>query len=845
MDVNIEKELRELLLSKPPMLFLGAGFSVGSTNSMGDIPLGDALKGEIADKFFDDTIAFGTPEDISKTELPDICQIVDNHLKKYAELRAFLKERFRDVVPADFHYQLSHYPWKKIYTVNIDDLVEHIYQKSDTQLVVQNQESQKPSKDNLQYIKLHGCVNGPDQGLVFSRKEYNNLINGKLNFKHNDLVMDIQNESFIFIGASMDEPDINFYITLYEDAGYFRKGKIIFVEPKPSFALRSRIEALSGTLVECTAEEFLNFVNTLNYNPKEQEKSKMRLIYSGIFLYKDLISARNNEVYRSRLYHGYDCTWQDVTEDWLFESPSFYKLKELINTVDFEHEDTYCIAIYGKQLVGKGCLLKQIGAYLNKQGYSVLEYTGKRLDIHCLFDYMQISTESKFVLLVEDASYYYKIIESIYNKNKTNKKLLLITTSRVYYHLKKRYYLEGTPFVELEMDDKLDDVYAERIYNKLKDKGFLSDFSRDPVTGMTQIVKKKSLANLLTDLTYGSGFQERIKKTLQKELKNIPESHKKLFRELTLFEQVDLPYYPSELLTAQYAIDFYCFKKDSSKVTDSEKHIVDYVRVNDKGIMLKNKAFMNEIWKELSSADKMVLILNITKRIAPYVSEHIDNYWRIMFESLLKEDILEKKIKLSLNDICDLYCQLNKEYDNISYYWLQMGIVEQRKKEYDNALNHLLMAKTIREDSYQIQHAIARNYLKHANNTRDFVLAQSRFDKGKELMLDLINSTEYHKSKAKNYSIHCYVSEWIRYLNNQKLPVSNSDVREMKRYIDKTLCIEDKYVNGLIVDFMKMLSEKNKLNVLRFKPGDKYMSSLVKSNCIRSISDEDVLVDSY
>lgn len=283
---------------------------------------------------------------LKKTDLPDVCQIVDDALGKRLELRTYLQQRFRNVEPADFHYQLSRYPWKKIYTVNIDDLVEDIYKKSDTHLVVQNEETEKKAENNLQYIKLHGCVNASIEGLVFSRKEYNNLINGKLNFKHNSLVMDIQNENFIFVGASMDEPDINFYITRYEDAGYFRKGKIIFVEPKPTMALRSRIKALSGVLVECTTEEFLNFVNSLNFNPKEQEKSKINLNYSGIFLYRDIIAAKSNKFYQSRLYHGYDCTWQDVTEDWLFESPFFDQLKEIINAVDFAHKDTHCIAIY-------------------------------------------------------------------------------------------------------------------------------------------------------------------------------------------------------------------------------------------------------------------------------------------------------------------------------------------------------------------------------------------------------------------------------------------------------------------------------------------------------------------
>lgn len=482
---------------------------------------------------------------------------------------------------------------------------------------------------------------------------------------------------------------------------------------------------------------------------------------------------------------------------------------------------------------------------MDKKGYSVLEYTGKRLNIDNLFDYMKISTENNFALLIEDASFYYKIIENIFITNKTGKKLLLITTSRVYYHLKKKYYLDGTSYTEYELDDKIDKIYAERIYDKLKTKGFLSDISRDRNIGIGQIAKKKYLSNLLTDLTYGTGFQDRIKEAWKKELKDIPLSHKHLFRELTIFEYADLPYYPSELMTAQYAIDFSCFNEEPNRASDIQKHMMDYIRINDNGIMLKNKAFMNEIWKELSNTDKMQLILNITQRIAPYVSEHIDNYWRIIFESLLKEDILEKKLKISLDDICNLYYQLNEEYNNISYYWLQLGIVEQRKKEYDNALNHLLMAKTIRNDSYQIQHAIARNYLKYANNTKDPILAQTRFNKGKELMLDLINSTEYHKRKAKNYSIHCYVSEWIQFINNQDMPITNDEVRHMKRYIDSALDIEDKYIASLIADFMKMLYDRDKLDVISFKPNDRYMSALGKSHILWPSSDEDILVDSY
>ncbi|MDE7300327.1 MAG: SIR2 family protein, partial [Lachnospiraceae bacterium] len=217
MDEIIKKQLKDILVTTPPILFLGAGFSVGASNDFGGIPLGDSLKEEIIKEFLTERVNASEREEISQYSLQEVCEYIDDGIEKYAELRQFLVERFKNVVPAEFHYKLASYPWRKIYTVNIDDLVENIYKKKGKKLLVQNQnkEKQEDSDTDTQYIKLHGCVNGNAENMVFSSKEYKRLINGTMNFKLNNLVFDIQRENFIFIGASMDEPDIDHYITQY------------------------------------------------------------------------------------------------------------------------------------------------------------------------------------------------------------------------------------------------------------------------------------------------------------------------------------------------------------------------------------------------------------------------------------------------------------------------------------------------------------------------------------------------------------------------------------------------------------------------------------------------------
>ena len=58
-----------------------------------------------------------------------------------------------------------------------------------------------------------------EEGVIFSEDEYTELITRKLDAKLNKFSNDIQRDNVIFIGARMDEPDIKYYLKIYEDAG--------------------------------------------------------------------------------------------------------------------------------------------------------------------------------------------------------------------------------------------------------------------------------------------------------------------------------------------------------------------------------------------------------------------------------------------------------------------------------------------------------------------------------------------------------------------------------------------------------------------------------------------------
>ena len=153
------------------------------------------------------------------------------------------------------------------------------------------------------------------------------------------------------------------------------------------------------------------------------------------------------------------------------------------------------------------------------------------------------------------------------------------------------------------------------------------------------------------------------------------------------------------------------------------------------------------------------------------------------------------------------------------------------------------IAEQIRPKAYQIQHAIARNYLKHANIEKEQSISENLFATGENLMLDLINSKEHYKKKAKNFSIHCYTYEKICYLEKHPKLIDKKTCERIKKYIDMIILDDDKYIIGLVAKFTKLLSENGFLSMIRMTPDDIYFRSLSVDGSKYNI-ETDLLVDS-
>lgn len=821
-----KKYLEEILLSEnSPVLFLGAGFSYNADNKANAMD-GNGLKGYIYKNMVENRIEEEDKEEVESYNLRRLCDEVYNLDGGKNELYSLLKESYINTKPAPFHHNLIKYPWRDIYTVNIDDLVENIYSRDGKNLIVQNKQSLVINDGETQLFKLHGCVKCIEEGIVFSEEEYRELTTRTLDAKLNKFISDIQRENVILVGASLDEPDIHFYLQKYEDAGCkYRNNKLIIIDYKPSRYLRTMADKLEAILVQASAEEFLNFLGKLNYDPNELEKARIYLSYNGVYLLDNLTKLFKTP-YESKLYEGYFCQWQDVFEDWNFENTSYQNACHKLDKLISGGRNVDCFSIYGKYFSGKTCLLKSLAYYLKRKGFEVLEYRGRFLNIDAITNFVIKSINSNICLVIDNASFYYEQIEKLFYQSIEDKKLVILTASRTYYHLKKRYYLEGNSFCDFRQDDVLDKTNSIIIKNKLSNKKHLSYMaSYSETEQINEISKQKSIANLIVRLTYGN-ISKRSKEEITKSFNGLTLLEQRLLTELAIFDMSDIEVYPRELFSERYGKKIVLDEDISAGMT----RIVDYVRMDENELALRNSIVEKYVIEK--NVDILTeCIIDILKYVARYVSERRNDIWYIIFQGLLKEDVLINKLQFNDESIHKIYFSVKKEYGQISYYWLQLGLYMQKKRDFVSAYNYLEQSASIRPNSYKIQHAIARNYMRHANYIDNYEEAKVLFFEGEKRIKKLVDSREYYKEKAKPFSVNSFILEKVRFCRKFKVCPGDKDLAYMNSAIN-SISLADTYMEKVYYAFYTLLESNNKLDILKINFDSPYFRYIGRKNVL-------------
>lgn len=803
--MNVEEKLKNIMTNNDPILFLGAGFSYNSKKDFKPILIGDKLKENILSKFLYLIEESEEYKELVKDPLPEICDYAERKKSKES-LQDHLSHHFSGIEPEKFHEYLFLYNWKKIYTTNIDDLVESITRKKNIKCKVQNSKRYINNKQQyIEYIKLHGCVHNPSEQIVFSADSYiDSMVTYQSDYRINSFLMDIQKNPFIFIGTEFHEWNLDYYLKLYENQGRkLLKEDLFFINPNPSIKLKMRLADLNATLIPWTTEKFLNFIKSEKIHKQNSNIFENKLRKKNFINKKMIISDLDEKSrYRSKLYLGFDPQWEDIFYEW-----DFFRdiTKSIINKV-IETKKNHGIMTVSNYYSGKSTLARRIFAELsNINNQCVLFFTGNQFTFENIDFLMKNITENKVVLIVDDSTDYYFSFKQVLETAFKDKIIIILGFSRAKSHIKRRYALNVDLIDEVYVDKKISEKEAICLQKKIEDKNVHGKLMtiKGEANQLREIRKHPDIISFLHFLTESDKFLAKIGDEID-EVKHHDPDYFTILLTVSIFYLFDIPEFPSVLLSMISKIG-----KDSITKYD------DLVQVlKNKNLKVRNYLIAKETLKKSSNSMRIDSIKTILKTIAPQISEYKSNSWKKIYQKILREKNLKGILNLKATMIRSLYEELQDLYKNSSFFYLQLGTLEQEELDFDIANTHFQAAKAINPNSYQIDHAIGRNYLRKANNSEIISRANVYFEKGEKILRYLIDSKE--KKQGKAYSIHCLLFEKMSFFERFKVNPSDDELKELNDLIKQALNDDsnDFYIIKIIRRFTKYLEKIHKLHIL-------------------------------
>lgn len=769
------------LTSRKPILFLGAGFSYGSLCNGQAVPLANDLRELLYSEFYEiNCPANLTDEDkkyLKALDLSSLCNAIQSD-GRGGILTKKLISVFKGTTPNPsdpYQELLCDYYWDKIYTLNIDDLVENIYNSKRIPFVVQNEVVRKPSQNIRQIIKLHGCVNNPEGGFVFSSNEY--AINTALeDYRLKEFAQDYFKNDIIFLGTEFNETDIQVLLEKNKISGFVNTGiNYFFISPKIGYTLKHLIDSTENFhYINWNAKIFLIECAKLNKHSKDIETQERLLEQSGFLKVQNYMNVP--EDYESKLYYGNDVNFYDIFANWDIINS---KTSDIIQKIDREGKTgSYVVAIYGKAFTGKTVVATRLLVELYKKGYDAYSYGCEGEDeLIELREYFNLNTNvKKAAILIDDAAYLYESIVKVFNLIPPHMTaVVFILVSDYNNHISKRHELTNFNGREWQISDQFNDKSPRILYDKLKEKNRLGFLRRcDEKTALSKIKENRYLVECLFQITNGEGFKLYFKKRMENFLGNSSADDYYFLKYICVLSKLGIHNLKEQLIRINCP-NLQTKQLDGLVVGFGESC----------GVSLRCAEAYDDFLYGLPEDERLEIVYTSLISIANMFREEENNRWKNIFEKLLNARTLHKNLKISPQKLISLFARIEKYYGNVSYFWLQRGLAKQIIHEYNDASNFLNQALSIRPNSYQIRHAIAKNKLEEAmsllSDKSRHAEAWDLFEIGRSELVELIESPRF--SKNIGYSVHSYIKTTIKFYRITRFTIASDEIIKMREFL--------------------------------------------------------------
>lgn len=358
-------------------LFLGAGVSLDSRGADGQfLPSGTRFRTELADA--------------TSMRASASLQRAYSALSP-AQVKELLSDRFHPSVSGLSLRAIPTFVWRRVFTLNIDDALEHAYETSLSPLQsIQpahyvDSYSEPRSLDQLQVVHLHGYAREPEKGYVFSRVEYaKNMTDSNAWMTVLAEVMPV--EPFIVAGTALDEVDLEFYLSKRSSQSPRQdKGPSFLVEPYPDNHTEREASDHGLILYQGTFERFVADLHALcpgRSAPHEllmpettallpaDMAAEVVFAFASDFEFVPKASAPSTSA--RRFAYGHAPSWADLEGGWDIGRQLTARAVGHIEAMLSAKVPTRVLLIEDVSASGKSTVLRRVAYQFAKQGVNTL-----------------------------------------------------------------------------------------------------------------------------------------------------------------------------------------------------------------------------------------------------------------------------------------------------------------------------------------------------------------------------------------------------------------------------------------------------------------------------------------
>ena len=485
-DPSLADSFRNTLFAGKYNLLLGSGVSLKSHDSHGKLLRGtEELRRDICN------ITGAKPE----TSLSRAYNLLTPQQRQ-----SELIDRYSHCRPGKELLPLRQFLWKRIFTFNIDDVIENLYYRHDDraqELTTLNFDSAfepDTKTSELQCIHLHGFVKRHESGFVFSHNEYARVLQG--NNPWMLLLSEIlPSDSFIIAGTSLNEIDLEYYLARRTSSTPRRgRGPSLLIEPNPDAATRSDCKKYELTLVKAEFDQFLEWIKeTFSHRPSASgltvppienlfratlpPRTLLRFFSDFELVQPETEIRDRNTAPRSYMY-GAEPTWADIREHLDVErDANQVAMNWLTAWLEQPSDHERLLLISDGPATGKSTLLKRVGHDLASLGRVVLNVrTLDKVDVRTAVFCLRQRT-SPTVILIDNFADCARQFRDLFEEIGSNTDVAIIGVERAY----RREHV---------------DVVMSDVRMTVKKLG-------DPTTGeLDQLLEKYWTSGLVADMTF-------------------------------------------------------------------------------------------------------------------------------------------------------------------------------------------------------------------------------------------------------------------------------------------------------------------------------------------------------